>query len=130
MVEPAARDNRVPVQMRDVIRREEGGEDVAYEAADAVDGEDVQRVVAAQEVLELGGVVARDAAADAEDDGCPCGHVAGARRDGDEARDDAGAEADGGPFALEAVVDETPGDAADTGGEVGAHCGHDGAEVG
>ena len=35
-----------------------------------------------------------------------------------------------GPFALEAVVDETPGDAADAGGEVGYYGGHDGAEVG
>lgn len=39
------------------------------------------------------------------------------------------AEADGAPLALEAVVHETPGEAADAGGDVGDDAGHDGAQV-
>jgi len=43
--------------MCDVVGREEGGQDVADEAADGVLGEDVEGVVDAEEELELGGVV-------------------------------------------------------------------------
>lgn len=57
VVQPAAGDRREAVEMGDVVGCEEGGQDVADEAADGVFGEDVEGVVDAQEELELRGVV-------------------------------------------------------------------------
>lgn len=94
-----------------------------------MDGKDVEGVVDARQELELGGKVAAGAAAEADDDGAPGGDEAGGGGDGDEARDGAGAEADGAPFPLEAVVEQDPGEAAARGGQVGHVAGHDGAEV-
>ena len=130
MVQPAARDLREAVQVRDVVCGEEGGEDVADQTADGVLGEDIERVVDAQHELQLRGVVCACCANDAVDDGGPGGHEARAGCDGYKACYDAGAEAHGGPFALEAVVEHAPGDSADAGGEVGYDCGHHGSHVG
>lgn len=130
VVEPAAGDLGKAVEVRYVVCGEEGGEDVADEPADGVFGEDVERVVDAEEEFELRGVVGACGSDDAVDDGCPGWDEPGARSDGDETGDDAGAEADGGPLAFETVVEDAPGNATDAGSEVGDHGGHDGAEVG
>lgn len=95
-----------------------------------MDGEDVESVVAAKEVLQLGSVVACDSSADAEDNGSPRRDISGTRRDGYQSSNDAGAEANGGPFAFKTVVDQAPGDASDAGGKVRNDSGHDGAEIG
>ena len=129
-VEPASGDLGETVEVRNVIGREEGSEDVADEAADGVLGENVQRIVDAQDELEFGGVIGAGGTHDAVDDCRPGGHEAGSRGDGDQAGHHAGAEAHGGPLALEAVVEDAPGDAADTSGEVGDDGCHDRAHVG
>ena len=129
-VEPAARDDREAVEVRNVVGGEEGGQDVPREPADGVHGKDVERVVGFQVVFQLGGIIARDGSHRSEDDGRPCRDVPGGRRDGDEAGDGAGTETDGGPFAFETVVEEDPGEAADGGREVGHYAGHDGTHVG
>ena len=112
------------------VRGEECSQSIPGETTDGVHGKDIESVVDAEHKLELGGVVAGHGADGAKDDGGPGGDVTRAGRDGDEAGDDAGAEADGGPLALETVVEQTPGEAADGGGEVGGDGGHDGAQVG
>ena len=96
VVEPTALDQRHAVEVGDVFSRQETRKQVADEAADAVHGEDVERVVGADPVFDLGGEVAADAGGEAVDDGGPGGDEAGAWRDGDEAGDDARAEAHGG----------------------------------
>ncbi|KAL2020697.1 hypothetical protein VTK56DRAFT_7997 [Thermocarpiscus australiensis] len=64
------------VQAGDVGGGEEGGADVADQAADGVHGEDVEGVVDAEEELELGGVVGEARAEDAGGDGGPGGEEA------------------------------------------------------
>ncbi len=76
VVEPAAVDDGDAVEAGDVVGREEGRADVADQAADAVDCEDVERVVDAEEELELGAVVGEGRAEEGGWDGCPGGDVA------------------------------------------------------
>jgi len=95
VVEPAAGDLGEAVEVRDVVGREEGREDVADQTADGVLGEDVQRVVDANHELQLGGVVGTCRPDDAVDHGGPGRHESGTGGDGDQARNNARAEADG-----------------------------------
>lgn len=111
------------------LRSEDAGADVTDHAADAVDGEDIESIVNTDEELELGSEVADDAANDAHDEGAPGGDEAGAGGDDDEAGDGTGAEANGGPLALEAEIEEDPGETAHRGGQVGVEAGDDGADV-
>ena len=53
------------------IRSEECGQDIADKSSDGVHSEDVERVVTAEEVFELGGIVARNASACAKHDSRP-----------------------------------------------------------
>ena len=76
LVDPAALDGGGTVEVGDVVGGEEGGQDVADEAADAVDGKDVEGIVDAQDELELGGVVSEGGAEDPKDDGGPGGDIA------------------------------------------------------
>jgi hypothetical protein len=64
----------------------------------------IKAVVVAENKLELRGKVADGAGHKAKEDGGGRADETRAGRDGDEAGDGAGAEADGGPLALEAVV--------------------------
>lgn len=93
-------------------------------------GEDIEGVVHSQDVFQLGGEIAADGAHDAEDDGRPDGHVAGGGRDGDQSRNGAGAEPDRGPFLVNAIVQEDPGESTDRGRQMGDDAGRDGAQVG
>lgn len=76
VVEPATLNSRDAIQGGNIVSREKGGADVADEAADAVDGEDVEGVVDAEQELQLGGVVGEGGAEDAAGDGGPDGDVA------------------------------------------------------
>ena len=58
-----------------VVCSEEAGQDVADETSDGVHGEDVKRVVDAENELELGGIVGTCCSDDAIDDGRPGGNV-------------------------------------------------------
>jgi hypothetical protein len=64
------------------LRSEEGSQDVADQATNTVYSEDIECVVASEEVLQLRGVVASDTTADTEDDCGPGGDVSGSRGDG------------------------------------------------
>jgi hypothetical protein len=130
VVDPAAGDLREAVQMSYVICGEEGSQDVADETTDGVLGEDIKSVVDAEHELELGGVVGTCCSDDSVDDCSPGGNESGPGSDGNETGDDARTEADGRPLALKTIIEETPGDASDAGGEVGDYCGHDCAHVG
>ena len=105
VVEPAAGDLGEAVEVGYVVRGEEGGQDVADQAADGVLGEDVEGVVDAEDELELGGVVGSCCSDDTVDDCGPGWNESGAGGDGNETGDHARAEADCGPFALEAVIE-------------------------
>jgi hypothetical protein len=59
VVEPATGDDSVAIEMRYVIRSEEGSEDIADETADGVFSEDVEGIIDTNEELELGGVLER-----------------------------------------------------------------------
>jgi hypothetical protein len=76
VVDPAALNDGSVVEMGDVISGKEGGADVADEAADAMNGKDVQGVIDAEEELELGRVVGEGSAQGAEDEGSPERNIA------------------------------------------------------
>lgn len=75
------------------LRSEEGSEDIANEATNTVDGKDIECVVAAKEVLQLGRVVACNSTDSTEDDSSPCRYVTGSRGDSDQTSDDTRAKA-------------------------------------
>lgn len=75
MVDPAAVDDRHAVQVRDVVSREEGRENVADETTDAMYGEDVEGIVDVEHEFELRAVVGEGGAQDAEGDCGPCWDV-------------------------------------------------------
>lgn len=53
------------------LRSEEGSKDVANKATNTVDGEDVESIIAAKEVLQLGCIVACNATNSTEDNSNP-----------------------------------------------------------
>lgn len=112
------------------VRSEETGQEVADDATNGVLSEDIESLIDANEDLDLGGEVASSTTNDAEDDSSPGRDETGAGRDGNETSDGARAEADGAPLALQAVVEEHPGEATHGRGEVGDDAGHDGTQVG
>lgn len=80
VVDPASGDDGHAVKVRDVVGREEGGQDVAHEPADAVHRKDVQRVVDLEQELELRAVVGEGCAEHAERDGCPDWYISWRRQ--------------------------------------------------
>ena len=112
------------------LRGEEASQDIAGETSDGVDGENVERIVDSEQELDLGAVVASRCANNAKDYSRPGGNETGARGDGDEASNDAGAESNGRPLLLKPIVQQTPCDSTDRGSQVGHNGGHDGAQVG
>jgi hypothetical protein len=72
VIEPTTGNVRRAVQYGDVVGGEECGADVADEAADTVNGEDVEGIINAEQKLELRGVVGKCGAEDTEDDSSPC----------------------------------------------------------
>lgn len=94
-----------------------------------MDRENVERVVTAQKVLQLGGIVTCSATDDTVDDSRPRRNEARAWSNRDETGYDSGAEANGGPLAFESVVDDAPGHATDTGGKVRDDRSHYSAKV-
>lgn len=107
---------------------EEARHDVADEAADAVDGEDVEPVVGADVVLVLDGEEGAHGGQGADEAGHVDGHEARRGRDADQPADDAGAEADDAELLAEEILEQDPGDAAAAGGEVRVDDDVDGAD--
>lgn len=101
------------------IRSKDTGKKVTDDTTDTVDGKDVESLVDANEKLELGGKVGGSTTDNTEDGAGPDGDVTGSGGDGDETGDGAGAEADGGPLALQAVVEEDPRQTGQASGQVG-----------
>jgi len=77
------------------LRSEEGGHEVTSNATNTVDGEDIERVVDVDQVLDLSGEIAHDGTNNTEYDGGPSWDVTGGWGNGDEAGDDTGAETNG-----------------------------------
>mmetsp|Transcript_29999 Transcript_29999/g.63261 ORF Transcript_29999/g.63261 Transcript_29999/m.63261 type:complete len:506 (-) Transcript_29999:156-1673(-) len=104
------------------VAEETGGED-APEAAAAVDGKGVERVVDSQLVHhELGGAKVDKAAEDADGEGVPRRNDGAAGSDGDEAREHAVAHHGHVPRVRgEELVEQHDGEAARSGGERGRH---------
>ena len=72
VVEPTAVDLGDSVETGHGGLGEEGGEDVADDTADPMDGEDIEGVVVVKEELELGGKVARGGADNTVENGGSC----------------------------------------------------------
>ena len=89
---------------------EDAGGDGAEHPADAVDREDVERVVDLDARTQEGGAVAEAAGDEADDQRAAGGHEARRRGDGDEAGDGAAGGADDADLALVEVAREDPGD--------------------
>ncbi|KAI3476989.1 hypothetical protein L1887_61419 [Cichorium endivia] len=130
VVDPSTGNGRRAVERRHAVVGEEGSKNVANHTADTVCRKDVERIVVAEQVLEARGKVAGGTADDTEGNGSGSAHVTGSGRDGHETRDGAGAEADGGPLALEPPVPEHPGECTDRRGDLGDHHGLHGTQVG
>ena len=112
------------------LRGEECSEDVPDEAANAVNSEDIEGVVAAEEVLELRSVVASNTTAHTKNNCSPGRDVSRTRSNTNKTSNDTGAEANGGPLAFQTVVNQAPGDTTNTGCEIGAYSSHNSTEVG
>lgn len=146
VVEPATRDDcntvkvgyvvaaivskDLPDPMELDLRSEQSSKEVTNESTNSMDGKDVQGVVAVNQVLELGCVIASNASDHSEDDSSPSGNVTRTRCDSDQSGHHTTAEADSRPLSLKAVVQETPSDTADGGCKVGDHSSHDSAHIG
>lgn len=118
------------VEANDVLAGEEGVEDEADHAADAVLSKDIERVVDADEELDLGAKVAADACGNAEDDAGPGIEEARGGSGGNEAGNGAGAPANHGPLLSKAEIEEAPGHGGKHGSQARVPAGHDSAEVG
>jgi hypothetical protein len=59
VVEPSTGNNRETIKMCYVVGSEEGSENVADKTTDSVLGEDIERIVNAEDELQLGGVLKR-----------------------------------------------------------------------
>ena len=119
------------VEGRDGATREDAGEEGAAHAADAVQLEDLEAVVDAQELVDVLAEIDEDGGQEANERRAPDGDVAGGRGDADEAGDGALAGADHGELTVVFdVVDQDPADDAGAGGEVGVVGGEHGAHGG
>jgi len=94
-----------------------------------MDSKDIQRIITAEEVLQLSCVVAANTATHSKNDSSPSGNISRPRCNGDETSDYTTAEADSRPFALKAVINQAPSNATDASCQVGDYGSHDGAEV-
>lgn len=129
VVEPAPLDFGQAIKVSNVICGKEAGQKISNQTANAVDGEDIKRIVNPKDELQFGGIIAGDAPDDTKDNSRPGRNVPTSRSNGDQTRNHATAEADGRPFALQAVIKETPGYSTDTGGQVRDDGGHDSTQV-
>lgn len=116
------------VESRDKGCGEETGQNVADEAAHSVNGEDVEALVYAEEVLVLDGEEGAHRGQGSHERGDVHRHKTCGGRDADEAGNDAGAEAEDAEFLDEAVFQEDPGDASTACCEVGVDDDVDGPE--
>jgi hypothetical protein len=75
VIEPTTLDAGNAVETGDVVCSKESGENVADKAADAVDGENVEGVVNAEDELQLGSVIGKRGTKNTIDDSGPDGDV-------------------------------------------------------
>ena len=99
---------------------EEAGEQDAQHAADAVDGEDIERIIELEDALnKVGHDVTYDTGGEADDQRADRADIARRRGDGGQSGNGAGGDADQGRFALVKPLDEHPGQRGGGGGDVG-----------
>lgn len=111
------------------LRRKKGGTHVSDEAADCVYGKDVEGVVAADQELQLRGIVAADASENTVYDRSPRRNKARSRCDSHETGNHARTESYDGPFVLMTVVNKAPCDTCNTCSEISDHGCHYGTHV-
>jgi hypothetical protein len=111
------------------LRSKERSQKITNDATHAMLRKNIQRIIDPNHILQLRRIITADRAHDPEDDRRPSGHEPTRGCDGDETGYRAGAEADGAPLPLEAVVEQDPGHAPDRGSEMGHHARHDRAHV-
>lgn len=111
------------------LRSEEACEEVTNQTTNGVHGEDIERVIDVQQVLDLRGEVTGDSADDTEYDGGPRWYEARRRSDGDQASDDTRAETHSRPLTIESVIEQGPCDSASSSSGVRHEARHDGADV-
>lgn len=68
--------------IREDLRSEESSQDVAYETANSVLSEDIQRIVDTDQILKLGSEIAGTGSDNTKDDRGPSGDVSRRRRNG------------------------------------------------
>lgn len=129
LVEPSTWNLGETIKMGYVVSSEEGGEDVSDKSTNGVFGEDIKSVIDAKDKLELGSIIGTGSSHNTIDDGGPGRNETRSGSDSDETSNDTGAEADGGPFALKTIIEDTPCDTSNAGSQVGDDCGHDSAHV-
>lgn len=71
MIEPATLDVGDAVKVGNVVGSEEGGQYISYQAADTVNGEDIEGIIDAKDEFELSGVVGERCTENAVDDSGP-----------------------------------------------------------
>lgn len=119
VVDPATVDDGEAVESGNLLLGKEGGEDVTDHTTDTVRGKDIERVIIVEDKLELCGKVAHGTGDDTK---CDRGGWTDETRsgcDGNETDDATRAETDNGPFTLETVIPEHPGETGNGSGEVG-----------
>lgn len=112
------------------LRGEQARQQVSRNTAHRVHREDIEGVVHSHHILQLRGEIATDGAHHTKDHRRPDGHETGGGSDGDQSCNRARAETDGGPFLVNSIVQEDPGESSHRRGQVGDDAGRDRAQVG
>lgn len=117
-------------ETNDVVSAEEGVEEQADHASDAVLSEHIHRVIDFDPVLDLGREVGNNAGDDAEDNGSPRSDESRSGSGGDKTRNETGTPADHRPLARKAPIKKNPSHGAENTSKVGVPASHCSAKVG
>lgn len=117
------------VQGDDVVGGEDAVEEETDDTCDTVLTEQVESVVDADPVLDLGSIIAADAGNDAQDDAGPRWDHAGAWGSSDETGDGSGTEADHGVLAVMPEIEQAPYDTGEGRSDTGVPSSDGGTKV-
>lgn len=117
------------VQTDDVVGTKERIENETDHSTDSVFGEHIERIVNANNELDLGGEVTANTGDHTEDDGCPWRNETGGRSGGHEPRNGTGAPANKRPLLGETEIEETPSHSGEHGSQARVPASHGGTEV-
>lgn len=112
------------------LRSKDTSQQVSNNTTNTMDCEDIESFIDVENELQLGCKVACNATNNTEDDSGPRSDETGARSDGNQSGNSTRAETNDRPLALEAVIEEHPGNSTHGGGKVGSDERHDRTDVG